>query len=89
MVSTMDIGERGLNGIEANPRTAKIVGGSGELGALISAIPGGEGAAISAGAGGPAGAPGQIRIKGGEVWVSAETLLTFKLKRDLHLQRAF
>jgi len=89
LVSTEDIGEQGRDGIGANRRTGVMVGGGAGLGALIGAIAGGgKGAAIGAGVGAAAGAAGQILTKGGEVRVPAETVLNFKLERDLYLEPA-
>jgi Ca2+-binding EF-hand superfamily protein len=87
MVSTQDLQEKGRDGIGANRRTGVMVGGGAGLGALIGAITGGgKGAAIGAGVGAAAGAAGQVLTKGRQVKVPAESVLTFKLERDLHVQ---
>jgi len=72
------------DGIGANERTGKYVGGGAVLGAIIGAIAGGgKGAAIGAGAGAAAGAGGQVLTKGGRIKVPAESLLTFRLSEPL------
>jgi len=71
-------------GIGANKRTGKYVGGGALLGAVIGAIAGGgKGAAIGAGAGAAAGAGAQILTRGRRVNVPAESLLTFRLEQPL------
>lgn len=71
-------------GIGANSRTGKYVGGGALLGAVIGAIAGGgKGAAIGAGAGAAAGAGAQVLTKGRTVNIPAETLLTFRLDRAM------
>jgi hypothetical protein len=76
-------GER-KEGIGANERTGKYVGGGAVVGAIIGAITGGgKGAAIGAGAGAAAGAGAQVLTRGKEVEVPAETQLTFKLTEPL------
>jgi Ca2+-binding EF-hand superfamily protein len=89
VVSTVDLGEKGREGIGANRRTGVMVGGGAGLGALIGAIAGGgKGAAIGAGVGAAAGAAGQIMTKGDQVRVPAEAVLNFKLEQDLRLEPA-
>jgi hypothetical protein len=71
-------------GIGANKRTGKYVGGGAVLGAIIGAIAGGgKGAAIGAGAGAAAGAGAQVLTRGRTVDVPAESLLTFRLTEPL------
>jgi hypothetical protein len=71
-------------GIGANKRTGKYVGGGALLGAIIGGIAGGgKGAAIGAGAGAAAGAGAQVLTRGREVKVPAETLLTFRLQEPM------
>jgi hypothetical protein len=71
-------------GVGANKRTGKYVGGGAVLGAIIGAIAGGgKGAAIGAGAGAAAGAGTQILTRGKSVKVPAESLLTFQLTEPL------
>jgi len=75
--------ERG-EGVGANKRTGKYVGGGAVLGAIIGAIAGGgKGAAIGAGAGAAAGAGTQVLTRGKSVKVPAESLLTFRLTEPL------
>jgi hypothetical protein len=71
-------------GIGANERTGKYVGGGALLGTIIGAIAGGgKGAAIGAAAGAGAGAVGQTVTRGGRVQLPAESLITFRLDRAL------
>lgn len=73
-------------GIGANKRTGKYVGGGALLGAVIGAIAGGgKGAAIGAGAGAAAGAGAQVLTRGQQVKVPAESVLTFRLDEPLQL----
>ena len=90
-VSASDITRSGSNkdGIGANERTGKYVGGGAVLGTIIGAIAGGgKGAAIGALAGGAAGAGGQVLTRGNSVRVPAESLLTFRLERPLVVSAA-
>ena len=71
-------------GVGANKRTGKYVGGGAAIGAIIGAIAGGgKGAAIGAGAGAAGGAGAQVLTRGKAVHVPAETLLTFRLTQPL------
>jgi hypothetical protein len=71
-------------GIGANKRTGKYVGGGAVLGAIVGAIAGGgKGAAVGAGAGAAAGAGVQVLTRGQRVNVPAESLLTFRLQQPL------
>jgi len=71
-------------GIGANKRTGKYVGGGAAIGAIVGAIAGGgKGAAIGAGVGAGAGAGTQILTKGKSVNVPAESLLTYRLSQPL------
>ena len=71
-------------GIGANKRTGKYVGGGAAVGAIIGAIAGGgKGAAIGATAGAGAGAGAQVLTKGKSVNVPAESLLTYRLQQPL------
>ncbi|HEX8764893.1 MAG TPA: hypothetical protein VF740_07010, partial [Candidatus Acidoferrum sp.] len=77
MVSTVDLQEKGRQGIGKNKRTAEMTGGGAALGAIIGAIAGGgKGAAIGAGAGAGGGALTQVLTKGGSIKVPSETVLT-------------
>jgi hypothetical protein len=76
--------EASKEGVGANERTGKYVGGGAALGAIIGAIAGGgSGAAIGAGAGAVGGAIGQTVTRGREVRIPAESLLTFRIERPL------
>jgi len=71
-------------GVGANKRTGKYVGGGAVLGAIVGAIAGGgKGAAIGAGVGAGAGAGAQVLTRGNRVNVPAESLLTFRLQQPL------
>jgi hypothetical protein len=85
-VSTVDLVEKGHDGVGANKRTAEFAGGGAAVGAIIGAIAGhGKGAAIGAGSGGGAGALTEILTKGGSIKVPAESVLTFRLDRALRI----
>jgi hypothetical protein len=72
------------DGIGANERTGKYVGGGAVIGAIIGGIAGGgKGAAIGAGAGAAAGAGAQVLTRGKSIEVPAESLLTFRLSKPL------
>jgi hypothetical protein len=74
------------DGVGANGRTAKYVGGGALFGTIIGAVAGGgKGAGIGALAGGAAGAVGQMATRGKQVRVPAESVLTFQLKQPLEL----
>ena len=71
-------------GLGANKRTGKYVGGGALLGAIIGGIAGGgKGAAIGAGVGAAGGAGIQVATRGKEVNVPAESLLTFRLQQPM------
>jgi len=71
-------------GVGANKRTGKYVGGGALIGSIIGAIAGGgKGAAIGAATGAGAGAIGQTVTRGGSVRLPSESLLTFRLDRPL------
>jgi hypothetical protein len=85
-VETVDLVERGKDGVGANKRTAKYAGGGAAIGALIGAIAGqGKGAAIGAGSGAAAGVAGELLTKGGAIRLPPETLLSFQLDKPLHI----
>ena len=74
------------DGVGANGRTAKYIGGGALFGTLLGAVAGGgKGAGIGALAGGAAGAIGQIATRGKRVHVPAESVLTFQLRVPLEL----
>ncbi|HSP67687.1 MAG TPA: hypothetical protein VLN48_08165 [Bryobacteraceae bacterium] len=67
-------------------RTAKSAAAVGAVGAIIGAIAGGgKGAAIGAGAGAAAGAGAQTVMKGQQVRIPSETVLTFTTQKPLQL----
>lgn len=71
-------------GVGANKRTGKYVGGGAVIGSIIGAIAGGgKGAAIGAATGAGAGAIGQTVTRGGSVRLPSESVLTFRLDRPL------
>ena len=67
-------------------RTAKVVGGTAAVGAIIGAIAGGgRGAAIGAASGAGAGAAVQVLTKGQRVRIPSETRLSFTLQQPIKL----
>jgi hypothetical protein len=67
-------------------RSAKVIGGTAALGAIIGAIAGGgKGAAIGAGAGAGVGTAAQVATKGQRVRIPSETRLTFTLQQPVKL----
>ncbi len=67
-------------------RSAKVIGGTAALGAIIGAIAGGgSGAAIGTLAGAGAGTAAQVATSGQKVKVPAEARLTFTLQNPLDL----
>jgi hypothetical protein len=84
-LSTADLQQQGRDGVGVNKRTGVFAGGGAALGAVIGAIAGGgKGAAIGAGSGAAAGAATQVLTKG-KIKVPAETILTFRLDKALHV----
>ena len=74
------------DGIGANGRTGKFLGGGALFGTILGAVAGGgKGAGIGALAGGAAGAIGQVATRGRRVRVPAESVLTFQLQQPLNL----
>jgi hypothetical protein len=72
------------DGLGANKRTGKFVGGGAVIGAIIGAMAGGgKGAAIGGGIGAAAGAGTQVLTRGKTVNVPAESLVTFRLQQPL------
>ena len=72
------------DGLGANQRTGRYVGGGAAFGAIIGAIAGGgQGAAIGAGAGAAVGAVSQIATSGRNVRIPAESLITFRVDTAL------
>jgi hypothetical protein len=85
-LDTVDLREKGHQGVGVNKRTGEFAGGGAAIGAIIGAIAGGgKGAAIGAGSGAGAGVATEILTKGGSVKVPVESILTFKLERPLRV----
>ncbi len=67
-------------------RSAKVIGGTAALGAIIGAVAGGgRGAAIGAGSGAAVGTAAEVATSGQKVKVPAETQLTFTLQNPLDM----
>jgi len=76
----------GGEGLGANKRTGKYVGGGAAVGAVLGALMGGgKGAAIGAVLGGAGGAGAQV-LTGRNKAIPAETELSFKLAQDLEMR---
>ncbi len=87
-VSSYDVTRTGdkKDGVGANRRTGKFLGGGALFGTLLGAVAGGgKGAAIGALAGGAAGAVGEMTTRGRRVRVPSESVLTFQLQQPLSL----
>jgi hypothetical protein len=71
-------------GLGANSRTGRYVGGGAAIGAIIGAIAGGKkGAAIGGAVGAAGGASAQVLTRGKAVKVPSESLVTFRLQQPL------
>ncbi len=67
-------------------RSAKVIGGTAALGAIIGGIAGGgKGAAIGAGSGAAVGTAAEVATSGQRVKIPSETRLTFTLQNPLDL----
>jgi hypothetical protein len=67
-------------------RTAKVVGGTTALGAIVGALAGGgKGAAIGAASGAAVGGAAEVLTKGQRVKIPSETRLTFTLQQPVNL----
>jgi hypothetical protein len=67
-------------------RSAKVIGGTAALGAIIGALAGGgRGAAIGAGSGAAVGTGAEVLTKGQTVKIPSETRLTFALQQPAQL----
>jgi hypothetical protein len=67
-------------------RTAKVVGGTTALGAIIGALAGGgKGAAVGAASGAAVGGAAEVLTKGQRVKIPSETRLTFTLQQPANL----
>jgi hypothetical protein len=79
-------GEYEVTGKSRGASTAKRTVGGAALGSIIGAMAGGgKGAAIGAGAGAGVGAGSEIITKGDQVKLPSETLLEFRLQRDVSI----
>lgn len=79
--SSIDRAEKGKG-----KRTALMAGGGGALGAIIGGVAGGgKGALIGAAAGGGAGTAGSAFTGNKQIFLPAETLLTFHLEHPVHI----
>lgn len=78
---TIDRAEKGKG-----KRSATMIGGGGGLGALIGGLAGGgKGAVIGALAGAGAGTAGSAFTGNKQIVLPAETLITFRLQRTIHI----
>jgi hypothetical protein len=67
-------------------RSAKVIGGTAALGAIIGGIAGGgKGAAIGAGSGAAVGTGAEVMTGGQKVKIPSETRLTFRLQNPVQL----
>jgi hypothetical protein len=67
-------------------RSAKVIGGTAALGALIGGLAGGgKGAAIGAGSGAVVGTGAEVLTSGQKVKIPSETRLTFRLQNPVQL----
>jgi len=81
-----DVDSNQRQGLGKNGRTGKFVGGGAVLGTILGAVAGGgRGAAIGAAAGAGAGAGTQVLTRGRSVDVPAESILSFRLDRELRI----
>ncbi len=88
-IETVDLAQRGREGVGANKRTGEFAGGGAAVGAIIGAIAGhGKGAAIGAGSGAGAGVLAEVLTKGSSIKVPPESLLTFQLEKPLVVRAA-
>ncbi len=87
-LTALTSGKKSADGLGANKRTVKYVGGGAAVGAVLGALlGGGKGAAIGALIGGAGGAGAQV-LTGRKSEIPAETELTFELAQDLQLAAA-
>jgi hypothetical protein len=83
----LNAGSNQKEGVGANKRTGKYVGGGAVAGTLIGALAGGgKGAAIGALAGGAAGAGAQTLTRGKSLDIPAETVLRFRTENGISLR---
>jgi hypothetical protein len=88
-VVTSNVDENSGRGVGKNRRTGEFLGGGAAIGALMGGIfGGGRGAGIGALSGAGGGALTQVFTRGKEVRVPAESVLRFRLERQLVLRVA-
>jgi hypothetical protein len=88
LLTTQSTASSSPEGIGANKRTAKYVGGGAAVGAVLGALlGGGKGAAIGGIVGGAGGAGAQV-LTGKKKEIPPETELSFKTAQDLQLRPA-
>ena len=88
-VAANDVSRNEKEGLGANRRTGKYVGGGAVLGTILGAIAGGgRGAAIGAASGAAAGAGGEVLTRGRALRIPAESVLHFQLARQLAVSTA-
>jgi hypothetical protein len=77
---------RDRDGLGANGRTGKFVGGGALIGGILGAVAGGgKGLAIGAVAGGAAGVGAEVATSGPRVHIPSETVLRFRLDHAVYL----
>jgi hypothetical protein len=77
---------REREGLGANSRTGKYVGGGAILGGILgAAVGGGTGALVGAAAGAGAGAAAEVATSGPRVHIPSETVLRFRLDHPVYL----
>ena len=88
-LETVDLVEKGKEGLGKNKRSAIFAGGGGALGGIIGAVAGGgKGAAIGALSGVAVGTAAQAVTRGKGLKVPSETLLNFKLEAPVQIREA-
>jgi hypothetical protein len=88
-VVTSNVDENSRRGVGKNRRTAEFLGGGAAIGALMGGIfGGGRGAGFGALSGAGGGALTQVFTRGKKVSVPAESVLRFRLERQLVLRAA-
>jgi hypothetical protein len=86
-VVTSNVDESNDRGVGKNRRTGEFLGGGAAIGALMGGIfGGGKGAGIGALSGAGGGVLTQVFTRGKQVQVPAESVLRFRLERQLVLQ---
>jgi len=82
-IATSDVSQASAS---RGARTAKVVGGTTALGAIVGALAGGgKGAAIGAASGAAVGGAAEVMTKGQQVKIPSETRLTFTIQQPVQL----